>query len=263
MTRARLVEEAVVKQFLVLLKKRGKIILPLFLFIVIIQPVIGSTSITGITGLINTPTAKIIPDGKASFGMGYTDKKYSIHGPEHAQLAYYVTIGYLPFLEGSLRITTFPSKEGQGATGSVKDRMASVKFRINKESRYIPAFLVGFHDVLGIYGHEDDHLESVFFNTSYAVASKSLPLWILGSWDFHIGYASEILIKNAGGHSMVGFFSGVEKHIKEYITFMGEYDTKRYNFGIRFTPFRDWLVMDVVFLGAKKISGGLSVSVNL
>lgn len=65
-------------------------------------------SLIGTTGLVDIPTTHVIPDGKVAFGTGYTDRKYSVHSPEYTQVAYYITVGYLPFLEVSLRVTNFP-----------------------------------------------------------------------------------------------------------------------------------------------------------
>lgn len=189
------------------------------------QPGIAAMSIAGTTGLVNVPTARVIPDGKAAFGMGYTDKKHSLYTSEYTQVAYYVTAGYLPFLEASLRITVFPGMPFSGDYGSDKDRMVSVKLRAIDESRYLPSILVGGSDIYG---------GTVRFNSLYIVMSKSIHLPILGISDVNLGYASDLM--EAQHHSMVGVFGGLEMRLTRYLAIMGEYDTKRYNVGLRITP---------------------------
>ena len=66
-------------------------------FIILSQPGIAAMSIVGTTGLVGIPTARVMPDGKVAFGIGYTDSEYSLYGPKYAQVAYYVTVGYLSF----------------------------------------------------------------------------------------------------------------------------------------------------------------------
>jgi len=238
------------------------ILTPVIGLIIIAQPGIAAISITGTTGLVDVPTARIIPDGKIAFGIGYTDREYSLRGPEYAQVAYYVTAGYLPFLEASLRITNFPGKMDAGAYGSLKDRMASVKLRIVNEGRYLPSVLLGIHDMLGVHSTRDP-AESVNFNTAYIVMSKSIHLPLIRVLDVHLGYASDLMMKGARHHSMLGIFVGLERKLGRYLTVMGEYDTRKYNVGLRITPWGDRINIDLVVLGLKRISGGMSVSFNL
>lgn len=226
--------------------------------IILAQPGIAAMSIVGITGLVDIPTARIIPDGKAAFGIGYTHKKYSVSGPEYAQVAYYVTVGYLPFLEASLRITDFPG-EMQPDDYGIGDRMASVRLRVVNEGGYLPSILLGTHDMLGVYGERPT--ESVYFNTAYIVMSRSIRLPLIGALDVHLGYASDLM--EARRHSMVGTFGGLEKKLGKYFTVMGEYDTQKYNVGLRTTLWGDRLNIDLVALGMRYISGGMSISFGL
>lgn len=222
--------------------------------IILTKPGIAAMSITGTTGLVDIPTAHIIPDGKIAFGIGYTNKKYSLYSPKYAQVTYYVTIGYLPFLEMGLRITHFPGKMEPGVYGSTKDRMASVKLRVIKEGRYLPSMLLGARDIIG---------GSTRFNAAYIVMSKCVHLLLLGSLDIHLGYASDILMKEADHHSMLGPFAGLEKKLCRYLTVMGEYDTRKCSLGLRIMPWGDRTNIDLVALGLKRISGGMSISFGL
>ncbi len=231
-------------------------------FSILAQPGIAAMSIAGTTGLVDIPTARIIPDGRVAFGIGYTDKNHSLRGPKYAQVAYYVTVGYLPFLEGSLRITNFPGNMQPGAYGSEKDRMASVKILVRKEGCYMPSVLLGIHDVLGVYNSENPEA-NVNFNAAYIVVSKSIRLAFAGSLDIHMGYASDVVVKKASHYSMLGVFAGLEKELCEYLSVMGEYDTQKCNVGLRITPVGEYVNIDLAILGLKHISGGMSISFGL
>ncbi len=223
----------------------------------VIFPQIASaaTSLTGTTGLINIPTAYIIPDGKMAFGVGYTDKEYSQHGPKyaHAQVVYYATVGYFPFLEVTLRVTAFPGHMDTGNYGTDTDRMSNLKLRALNESRYTPSILLGVNDFMGSSKH---------FNFEYVVISKSLHPPFVDSLGIHLGYATNP-IKEATHYSMNGMFGGVEIHLCKFLAVMGEYDTKKYNAGLRITLFSDKISIDIDALDMRRVSGGASFSFGL
>lgn len=209
-------------------------------------------SLSGTTGLVETPTARIISDGRVAFGLGYTDKYYALFSPGDAQLVYYVTVGYLPFLEVGLRITTFPEDIRSGILGWYKDRMANVKWLILDEGPYMPSILLGGQDIYG---------DNMRYNALYAVMSKSVRLPRLGTTDVHLGYASDLM--KAQRHTMIGVFGGVEIEFHKYLTVMVEYDTRKYSAGLRIMLWGDRVNIDAVALGLKRLSGGMSIALDL
>lgn len=206
----------------------------------------------GLTGLVDVPTARLIPDGRASFGAGYTHKDYSLYSSEYAQVIYYVTVGYLPFLETSFRVTVFPGMPFSGDYGSDKDRMVSLKLRVMHESRYLPSIVLGGHDIYG---------ETTRFNTLYVVMSRHIRLPVISDLDIHLGYASDLM--DAQYHSMSGVFGGLEMRLSRSFAFMWEYNTRRHNAGLRITPWGSRANVDLVALGLRGLSGGVSFSLNL
>jgi hypothetical protein len=218
----------------------------------------ASMSMVGTTGLVCIPTACIIPDGKLALGVAYTDAQYGWYSPKYTQVAYYAiyaTIGYLPFLEVSLRVTQFPGLLEPKNYGSAKDRMASVKLRIMKENRYFPSVALGICD---IYGRE------LKFNAQYIVVSKSIDFPLLGSIGIHIGHApNPIKSKKIKHYSMEGAFAGIEKVLCPYLTAMLEYDSRKYNIGLKIVPLGDRVYINMAVLGMNRISGGISFSADL
>ena len=227
--------------------------------IILAQPGVAAMSIAGVTGLVGIPTARIMPDGKVAFGVGYTDREYGWYAPKYDQVAYYVTVGYLPFLEASVRVTTFPGSSPAGTHGWDKDRMVSVGLRVMDERRYMPSILIGGRDIFG---------ETVRFNALYVVMSRAVRLPIVGVLDVHLGCASDLmkeLLLNSDllSHSMTGAFAGLEMRLCRYLAVMGEYDTRKCNVGLRIMPWGERANIDLAALGLKHISGGMSISFNL
>ena len=225
-----------------------------FVFSPFIQQGMASMSMVGTTGLVCIPTAQVIPNGKMTLGMAYTDAKYSDYIPGYKQIAYFATFGYLPFLEIGLRLTQLPDFMAREAYGSTKDRMVSAKLRVIKESHLIPSLVLGIHDLYG----------NGIFNAQYLAMSKSMDLPILRLMSIHIGYSSNIIKYNkVKNYSMEGAFAGIEKVFCKYLTAMLEYDTQKYNFGLKISPLGDKIYIDVAILGLDRISGGMNFSFNL
>jgi len=212
-------------------------------------------SMIGTTGLVLIPTANIISDGKLALGAAaYTDTKYGSYSPKYNRV-FFATIGYLPFLEVSLRATKFPGLEWSKTYSSATERMASVKLQVIKENGYFPSIVIGIHDLYG---------KSIHFNAQYVVVSKSIHLPLIGSFGIHIGDAlNPIKSKKIYNYSMKGMFTGIEKDLCKYLTAMLEYDTYKYNAGLRINPFGDRIYIDVDLLGMNRISGAMNISIDL
>src|SRR5262245_4782666 len=55
----------------------------------------------GFSAVMTTPTARFLPDGHLAFGFGYIPAPYAIYERPQGldNLAYFATIGFLPFVE--------------------------------------------------------------------------------------------------------------------------------------------------------------------
>jgi len=148
--------------------------------ILLFQPENGiAQSLTGPTGLVTIPTAEMPKDGEISFGLNYYHKKYFVYGDNYHAIAGIITLGYLPFLEISPRLSrplNFPGEQGLG------DRVVCIRLRLFKENAFFPSFVLGIHNPVG-----NSH-----FNASYLVSSKSLRLsnYKIG---LHLGYGVDWL----------------------------------------------------------------------
>ena len=101
-----------------------------------------SQAVRGGTGLLQTPTARMAPEGNLS--MNYSDnEEYRFWS---------VSIQLYPWLESTVRYTDVRTRlysDSPGFSGdqTLKDKGIDVKFRLLEESRYLPQLAVGFNDL--------------------------------------------------------------------------------------------------------------------
>jgi hypothetical protein len=86
------------------------------------QPERGfSQSMTGTTGLLTIPTAEMLRDSELIVGTSLIHRKHIVLGQNDAEyhgMANFVTLGFLPFIEVSARLTPKPSVTGWGVFDS-------------------------------------------------------------------------------------------------------------------------------------------------
>jgi len=222
-----------------------------FLFIIIFQTNSNACqSLAGNTGLITIPTAEMLGHGSIYFGTSWFNKKYFNYANNNYDgMANFVTMGYLPFVEISLRLTRkldFPQPQALG------DRMIIVRVRPIKESKYLPSIVFGAHDFVWsvVSG-----LQTNNFNALYLVASKGISIEpFINKAEFHLGYGLDWL--KARDREFVGLFGGVSLSPKPFINFSLEYDSDKINGGLQISVF-DHLHIMITLLNFDSISGGL------
>lgn len=97
-------------------------------------------SIWGDVGLLETPSARIAPAGTASFGISnanpYQQLNFSLTPVDFIEFGFrYANINNIPY--------------GSYSSQTYKDKSADIKFRLWKESAYLPEIAVGARDFLG------------------------------------------------------------------------------------------------------------------
>jgi hypothetical protein len=196
-------------------------------------------SLFGTTGLITIPTADLAKDGEVMLGLSVGNKKYNIRNTRFHEYAYFITLGYLPFLEVSLRLHRHYRFEWtDGGTGQgIGDRMASVRLRVLEEGRYAPSVVLGAQDFYSAFGKAD----KVVYNSSlYAVATKNIRPSVLPiPIGLHLGYGTdriavaghELVRITAKHHDFIGWFGGISMKARPWMTLMAEYDTEKFNGG--------------------------------
>lgn len=176
-------------------------------------------SLQGFTGLLNTPSALVTPEGRldALFTNQIEDKW---RGSTPRQENYLFSIGLFPFMELGGRVTEAP-RVARDLSGNIKLSTAP----LFADSPLLPVIAVGVQDIGG---------GSPFLRTVYAVASETI-----GPLRLSIGYGK-------GPDRMEGLFGGGELRAFDWLHLIGEYDTKETNVGLRLlTPPLPWLPLGI------------------
>ncbi len=229
-----------------------------FISIYFIPEKVQSQTIYGFKGLLTIPTADLMDDGKISIGASFIDKsafKYSNY--EYNGIVSYFSLGFLPFIEVSFRIThnlNFPVKN-QG----IGDRTPSVRIKFIKESAVIPSLTLGFHDFIVVSNAEGRH-----FNSLYIVATKNIQTkTFIRNISSNFGYGVDWI--PASDHQFVGLFGGISLSIpfnesNSYnFQFLLEYDSKSINEGVSLVIL-NYFKFTVGLINSKSYCGSFSFS---
>jgi hypothetical protein len=210
-------------------------------------------SLNGTSGMLMTPTADIAADRTLAAGVSFVDKKWAVdYRGLFDNVAYFATLGYLPRLEISMRVTVFleSSFSLEDPDRLIKDRMLSLKVLAFKESGQWPALALGSEDLTG----------TKRFNTLFAVASKGLSLGRAGPIRLHLGYGSDRI--EAKNHPLDGVFGGLAKALWKGGELLAEYDTDKVNVGLRVEPV-PYVSLLVSALNAESFAGTVHVNLQL
>lgn len=213
-------------------------------------------SLTGVTGLLFSPTAEMQADRTLIIGGSYFSKTYLNYTKnEHDAVAGYLNLTFLPFLEIGFRYTKrlYPVEDGNFA-----DRMPSVRVRLLKERKVLPAIVIGVHDLSSIDGGDARHFEA-----SYLVVTKTFMVGnFIENLKTSLGYGMTLF--SANNHDTDGFFGGVEVNIKNlnWISAMVEYDSKYWNAGLKMVFFERLQIMPVL-RNMKTLEGNVTYNITL
>lgn len=213
---------------------------------------------SGVPGYIRIPVATFNEDGSLQFGTSFLPQEHLAYSNfNHDAVAIYASLTFLSFVEVDLRVTrqlNIPS-----GTNHVVDRVPTVRFRILKETKWIPAVTIGFHDVL-------TSLESGgarHFGASYIVVTKNfhipelyLNIGTTAGWG-----ASSLVWKN---DEFIGLFGGFSVNIDKlkWMSLLCDYDGVTINAGLRVICFRH-LFLTAGTINFDSFTGTISYRFNL
>ena len=129
-------------------------------------------SITGTQGQFFIPTAEMHSDRTLVLGAGYIPKGYFQRYSRSVNpgMPTFVTVTFLPFVEVMFRYTHELNMRVNPQTRYYPDRMFAVRIRLTKESKYIPAIVVGANDFTKALGLST---ASTNYSSTYVVGTKS------------------------------------------------------------------------------------------
>jgi hypothetical protein len=217
---------------------------------------LSGQTLLGTTGYLNIPTADMQEDGTFFLGGSYIDNTYidNYGGGDHNALTYYLNLTFLPFFEASFGSTRLLNLDSDRNT---MDRRFSFRLRPLRERKYIPAIVIGAHDV---YTSVSKDLETnQYFSSLYIVATKNIP--VKGSeFGVTLGYGMNAFSNN----QFLGLFGGVSFSPGFYrpMKFIAEYDGEHLNVGVNAMFFKHLFVYAMV-QEISHFSGGIAYHVYL
>ena len=210
---------------------------------------VNSQPIAGTTGLLNTPTAEMQPEGTFFMGANYLPNAITPDFFSYNTGNYYFNITFLPFLEVSYKLTLIKVSNNHYN----QDRSVMVRGRLFRESRLLPSIVLGVNDIYST------GIENQYFNAGYWVATKSFRLSFL---KLQCNAGQQSSLKNPDFAS--GFFGGISlTPLKnEWIRLMAEYDGKSFNTGLSTTLFNHVKLYGFAY-DMKHFTGGIQYFINL
>jgi Exopolysaccharide biosynthesis protein YbjH len=211
--------------------------------------------IGGFDAVMTVPTARLLPDGDAVLGVGYIPSPYALFEvPGHDNLAYFATLGFLPFLEISIRATLSMNTEHP----SIGDRMLSLRAQLLNETDRRPAVAIGLHDIAGLIDRTEG--TNNYFTALYLVATKTRRLSALVNLETTMGYGVDWI--TAPSHEFDGLFGGVSAGFHKIFFIKGEYDAYRFNFGLGVKG-GEFISANIVLMNGNKLAYGANIRTRL
>lgn len=244
---------------------------------------VAQVNISGKPGLMNIPTARVLPDGTFYIGYHYNPSNYdprsanpnaSVNGgANQSSSIYYLTLALLPRLEVNINLFkangALPLKER-----GIGDRQFDVKYAVLTERERRPSVAVIVSAPFGI----DNSLV-----TYAAAATKNVTLSDAISAEVTLGFGSPYyfdrsdnqgndfdIFSNYKLHNknerpnpyLSGPFGGVAIKVKKKAGGMIEWDSRHLNLGAYATLFTHWTVQAGV-INFAQITVGTSYSISL
>ena len=244
------------------------------------EPFTGPANWGG-TGLMETPTARIMNENRFRFGAGQVDPyRY-----------YYIGLSPLKRFEISGRVTEVigvtasPDNPAWRGYGNTKDKAIDFKYKLIEEDKYAPALSIGIMDPHG----------TRLYSSQYIVASKQIY-----PFDFTLGFGNgrfgkvplpsqdegfkiEMFSDTKQWLKDSQFFGGIQFSPSKWFSLMVEYNPIKYekqtrdpaqkkyfqnpppsqfNYGLRLKPF-EWTDIDVTYQRGNQFGMNLSMAFDI
>ena len=197
----------------------------------VVSGVVSAQSVTGTSGLIHIPSARMLEDGQLVLGAAYIPKPYFQRYERRLNpgLNTYITYGILPFVEVMFRYTHELNTPVNVETQYFPDRMLGFRARLLTEKKYLPAIVLGLQDASAIIG--DTCLGCSNYSATYFVGSKNFKT-DFGNFDLSLGYAFDFLELKSKDYK--GVFGGISfsPNLYKNASILVEHNSKGINTGI-------------------------------
>lgn len=215
----------------------------------------------GGSGLMNVPSADMHEDGTFTVGGNYLPKTMLPGHFRNNTGNYFVNLTFLPFVEMSYRCTLQQIENEVHKKSWQQDRSVSLKLRVLKEKKYVPAIAFGSNDVFTTYQLNmfSDKGDNRFFASVYGAVTKNLPI---GS--HYLGVTSGYYIPVRKQKINEGVFGGI-RYIPGFFPQMeliAEYGGEKVNAGVACLLFNH-VRLHLFTYGFEAVSGGIRYEFKL
>ena len=210
---------------------------------------------TGYSGLVSTPNAEVLPEGRMAISFNWIEGPQTYLFAPQTNRIYAVTLGLLDRLEVTFRQTQVIGWNDPDAPG-VKhafDRMFSAKYAIPIPNSY-PQIAIGVQDIISgnlISGIKDLKPGTTQYgqSTLYGVLGDNYP-----NMAWHVGFGTSQAFIN-------GYFGGIQYKPFDQASLLGEWDSRGFNWGFRFSPFHaTWVQLSLINHSTLSLSSSLLIS---
>ena len=240
----------------------------LFICLFLFSSLLLSAQLTlGTTGLLNSPSADMQPDKTVMIGGNFLNDRVTPDGFPYNTYNYFLNITFLPFLEVAYTCTLFkatdkfvPSKKGRFVN---QDRSFSVRLRLLRERKYLPAIVVGSNDLYTQSGGGkilSEGCGNQYFSRFYIACSKYINICPTEQIGVHMAY----LYNRRTSNHLNGFSGGVsyKPSFVPELNLIAQYDSKTFCIGANYLLLKH-LFAQVLLQDGKYFTAGLAYKIYL
>lgn len=195
---------------------------------------LNAQSTLGVTGLLNSPSAEMSPDGTVKIGGNFLPMGFLPDTWDYNTFNYFINITPVPFLEIAITNTALDNFNIGRITN--QDRAICIRLRPLKEGKYWPAVVVGSNDVLTTSSLLGAGGSNKYFGTSYLALTKHFD-FAGNTLGVHAAYNIPVSVYANQKFPISGGVSFTPKFYKD-LNFIAEYDTKHFNIGANIIVFK-------------------------
>ena len=219
----------------------------------------------GTTGLLHAPSADMQKDKTVMLGGNFLHQELTPPKFNFNTWNYYLNVTIFPFLEVAYTCTLFTAEslglDKHGYSGFTnQDRYFSARLRVLKESKYIPAVVLGTSDPFTSSGHKfASAIGNGYFCRYYLAATKHFQLG-RETLCVHLSY----LYNRREDYPLNGVAGGITYNpsFAPHLNVIAEYDSKDFAMGATYLLFNH-IHFQFELQRMKYFSGGLCYKIYL
>lgn len=239
-----------------------KKIIILLLFVVVPFSLFAQL-MTGTTGSLNAPSARMQKDKTVMLGGSFLNREITPEAFGYHTYNYFLNATILPFLEVSYSCILFkatkqfvPEKEGKFVN---QDRSISLRLRVLRERKYWPAIVIGGNDLFSSVKTFEIGTGNQFFSRIFVAASKD---FLLAEEKIGVDLSFIYYRQSKGRGNNISFAATYTPSFAKNLNVVAEYDSRFLNIGANYLLFNH-LYLQALLQDGRFFSGGVAYKIYL